>query len=206
MVGDFGLLAGVPNKELARNTRGYQSGFAIIAPQSDAWHAMVEDAWPDAEKRVRYVTKKEGDIFDREYLRGIVSRLPQGYRMRPIDQEIYTQILALEWAQDLCFNFQPYAMYARYGMGIAALKDGVVVSGASSYVVYRDGIEIEVDTREDEQRKGLALACSAALILECLDRGLYPSWDAHNAASLALAKKLGYRFDREYPVYEITEY
>ena len=43
--------------------------------------------------------------------------------------------------------------------------------------------------------------CGAALILKCLERGLYPSWDAHNKESLALAQKLGYIFDREYLCY-----
>lgn len=74
-----------------------------------------------------------------------------------------------------------------------------MVSGASSYTVYRDGIEIEIDTREDERRKGLALACGARLILECLACGRYPSWDAHNKGSLALAEKLGYHPDGTYP-------
>ncbi|MDD7004979.1 MAG: GNAT family N-acetyltransferase, partial [Clostridiales bacterium] len=43
-------------------------------------------------------------------------------------------------------------------------------------------------------------------ILECLDRGLYPSWDAQNLGSLSLAKKLGYEFSHEYPAYEIFDY
>ena len=46
----------------------------------------------------------------------------------------------------------------------------------------------------------------ADLILECLDRGLYPSWDAQNLDSLSLAKKLGYEFSHEYPAYEIFDY
>lgn len=41
------------------------------------------------------------------------------------------------------------------------------------------------------------------LILECLSKGLYPSWDAQNKASLELSKKLGYHFDKEYTVYEV---
>ena len=61
-----------------------------------------------------------------------------------------------------------------------------------------------MDTREDERRKGLAMACCASLILACLDRKLYPSWDAHNKGSLALAEKLGYHFDKEYPTYEFV--
>lgn len=79
-----------------------------------------------------------------------------------------------------------------------------MVSGASSYTVYRGGIEIEIDTRIDYRRQGLALACGAKLIMECLKRGLYPSWDAQNPGSVALSQKLGYHFDREYPVYEIN--
>jgi hypothetical protein len=37
--------------------------------------------------------------------------------------------------------------------------------------------------------------------LKCLERGLYPNWDAHTRESLALAQKLGYVFDREYLCY-----
>ena len=65
---------------------------------------------------------------------------------------------------------------------------------------------MEVDTHPAHRRKGLATACGAALIITCLDRGLYPSWDAQNLWSVALAEKLGYRFDHEYPAYEIRGY
>ncbi len=71
------------------------------------------------------------------------------------------------------------------------MKNGELVAGASSYAFYKGGIEVEIDTKEEERRKGLALVCAAKLILECLERGLYPSWDAHNKESLALAEKLG---------------
>ena len=57
------------------------------------------------------------------------------------------------------------------------------VAGASSYSMYTGGIEIELDTKEEHRRKGLALAVAARLILECLDRGLYPCWDAANLQS-----------------------
>ena len=53
------------------------------------------------------------------------------------------------------------------------------------------------------RQAGLAQACGAKLILECLDRGLYPSWDAHDRRSLSLAEKLGYHLDHEYPAYII---
>ena len=87
---------------------------------------------------------------------------------------------------------------------MVVLYEGTVVSGASSYVHFRDGIEIEIDTREDFRRKGLAAACGARLVRECMERGLYPSWDAQNRWSVALAQKLGYHFDKEYDAYEVT--
>ena len=41
---------------------------------------------------------------------------------------------------------------------------------------------------------------------EWLDHGLYPSWDAQNLWSVALAEKLGYHFEHAYTAYEITDY
>jgi len=75
---------------------------------------------------------------------------------------------------------------------------------ASSYSSYKGGIEIQIDTREDCRRKGLATVCGARLILECLSRDLYPSWDAQNQWSVSLAGKLGYRFDHAYIAYEVS--
>ncbi len=84
------------------------------------------------------------------------------------------------------------------------LKDGKFVSGASSYTRYNEGIEIEVDTIKSERRKHLALVSCSALILRCLEEGLYPSWDAHNMMSVRMAEKLGYEFDHEYFAYEVA--
>ena len=95
-----------------------------------------------------------------------------------------------------------YAQYRERGLGAVILKDGEPVSGASSYSGYLGGIEIEIDTRTDYRRRGLAYICGAKLILDCLERGWYPSWDAQNLWSVALAEKLGYHFDHEYVVYE----
>ena len=89
------------------------------------------------------------------------------------------------------------------GRGVVIIKSGRLVAGASSYTRYNEGIEIEVDTVPQERRKGLATVACAALILRCLDEGLYPSWDAQNMNSVRLAEKLGYEFDHEYISYEV---
>lgn len=59
-------------------------------------------------------------------------------------------------------------------------------------------------TQKEYRRRGLASICGARLILECLQRELYPSWDAHSRASLTLAEKLGYHYSHTYSAIEIT--
>lgn len=110
-----------------------------------------------------------------------------------------------EWSQDLCGNFAGGSDFVRRGIGFAVLREGEPVSGAASYAVCDGAIEIEIDTRPDHRRLGLASACGARLILECLDRGIYPGWDAHNERSLSLAEKLGYRPDRPYTAYWVED-
>ncbi|WP_309244968.1 GNAT family N-acetyltransferase [Clostridium tagluense] len=41
------------------------------------------------------------------------------------------------------------------------------------------------------------------MILDCLPRGKYPSYDAANLESVALAQKLGYVLDESYDTYYI---
>lgn len=58
-------------------------------------------------------------------------------------------------------------------------------------------------TKKEYRRRGLACACGAKLILECLKRSLYPSWDAQNKCSIALAEKLGYHYSHTYTAIEV---
>ena len=118
--------------------------------------------------------------------------------MRQIDRGLYGQCLESGWAADFVSCFGGWEPYERWGLGFVARKDGALAAGASSYTAYGGGIEIEVDTKEEFRRQGLAAACGARLILACLDRGLYPSWDAANLASVGLAEKLGYTPGEEY--------
>lgn len=143
---------------------------------------------------------------DREMLQRAAASLPRGFTVRMIDEEIFNLCRMNDWSRDLMSQFKDYGMYEELGLGAAVLQNGIPVSGASSYARYRDGIEIEIDTREEFRRMGLAYVCGARLILECLERNLYPSWDAHNRGSVALAEKLGYHYDCEYRAFEVYGY
>ena len=205
ILGDICFLAGTVNHEIICNKPANRnSEYIIMVPQNKQWEQAIELVFQEkAFRRMRYATKKNKNAFNKLALETIVSQLSDKYELRMIDKDLFTQSRSLPWSKDLCVNYSCYEDYKLNGLGAVILKDGELVSGASSYAFYKGGIEVEIDTREDERRKGLALVCGAKLILECLARDLYPSWDAHNQESLALAEKLGYVFDKEYPAYEI---
>lgn len=207
MLGDFCFYAGVPNSELA----AYKSNvcnqeFMIMIGQTNEWNFKIESCYKEKARRVtRYAIRKEPEAFNREKLRMFVQSLPSEYTMKMIDEEMYRLCKESEWSRDLVSQYKDYGMYHKLGFGVVILKSTELVAGASSYASYREGIEIEIDTKEEYRRRGLATVCGAKLILECLERGLYPSWDAQNKWSVALAEKLGYHFDYEYPAYEIGD-
>lgn len=198
---DFCFLAGVPCGELVEFFIGQK---LFLVPQNRAWEQLIEGVCGDRAQRMpRYAIKKEADCFDKAKLEVFVSRLPQQYALKQIDRDAYRQCLAFPWSKDLVSGFPTYEEFERLGLGFVVTKNGIVVAGASSYSRYRDGIEIEIVTHMDHRRRGLATAVGAALILECLRRGWYPSWDAYSLVSVALAEKLGYSFSHEYPVYYV---
>lgn len=203
VLGDFCFLAGAGDRELVSSDRAWNH-FVIMIPQNAEWEELIEEVHGKFAKTViRYAMQKERNIFDREKLDNIVKHMPEGYKIRKIDKNLYFQCQANGWSADLVSQFKAYEEYERLGLGVVLLKDGVIVAGASSYSRYKDGIEIEIDTRQDYRRKGLATVCGAKLVLECLERDLYPSWDAQNLWSVALAEKLGYHFSHEYKAYEV---
>ncbi len=209
-VGDFCFFAGDPaaagSRELAETARpaGSRTFFLAIA-RDPSWNHLLESVWGGkAKKTLRYATEKDPSVFDRAYLTRLREEIPAGFQLKRIDRECYEQTLKHSWAADLCAQFSSWEDYARRGRGFAAEREGELVCGASSYTVWSGGLEIEIDTREDCRRMGLATACAAALILDCLDRKKVPSWDAANPESLALAKKLGYRPAGSYETYLVT--
>ncbi len=208
ILGDFCFLAGTSNVEMASYKPEWcKQDFMIMVPQNQGWADEIEAVYGTRAKKVmRYAIKKEQGIFDREYLKDIIEALPKEFSLHIIDEVLFKGCRSQPWSRDLVAQYSSYRKYPKWGLGVVAVKDGEIVSGASSYSSYRGGIEIEIDTREDQRRKGLALACGAKLILACMDRGLYPSWDAQNKASVALAEKLGYHFSHEYMAYEIWRY
>ena len=198
VIGDFAFLAGEPNTELVCAKPNRQM---IVVPQDEAWEELIENNIP-AYKQIRYAIRKDTK-FDRKKLENMANALPEGYTIRKIDAELYDVCLKDEKFESNVSVFDSKKKYLELGRGFAVMKNGRIVSAASSYSRYLNGIDIGINTIKEERHKGLGSAVAAKLILECLDEGLYPAWDAANKMSVRLAEKLGYEFSREYVCYRI---
>lgn len=197
-LGHFGFLAGQPNQKLIEDCK---NDCQIVVPQHEGWVELLDTHYSDvAHAFTRYATKKD-TVFDTNQLKKYVLALPEDFMIKVIDETIYEQCLQEEWSRDLVGNYKDVADFLKLGIGYVILFDNKIVSGASSFSTYSSGIEIEVITHPDFRQKGLAKIVSSQLILACLEKNIYPSWDAHTKTSLDLAEKLGYEFSHEYIAY-----
>ena len=193
VLGDFAFFAGTPDRALLD-----AASVLLLVPQNGAWAGAIASHFGGAVQPVtRYATRKD-TVFAREKLDTYAHSLPNSYTIRRIDRKLYDSCSEIAWSRDLVSQYPTWEAYRAQGLGFAVLWDGVPVAGASSYATFDGGIEIEIDTCPAERRRGLARTCGARLILDCLDRGLYPSWDAHDLVSLSLAEQLGYQSDKPY--------
>lgn len=151
----------------------------------------------------RYSIKHEPDVFDKNNLKQLIENVIPEYEIKSIDEDIYKDVLNIDWAADGCCFYRSYKDFKENGLGYVAYKEGQLICIASSYNTYKSTISVTIGTLDEYRRKGLAGACAASLILECLKRGIYPEWEAANMNSVALAEKLGYHFDKEYDIFVI---
>ena len=204
--GEYSFFGGDPGSEdAAIITRSLfdviETGATIgIFPENmPAWETTLMSVQEHNPRAVpRYgIVQKDYD-FDITRLDSFVRALPDGFALVPFDEDIYNQAIAENWSQEFCETFASAEDYLKQGFGFAALHNRKLVSGASTMTVYDGGAEVQVATREDYLRKGLAMPCAAALIIECVHRKIRPCWDAATLVSKNMALKLGYEYRGEY--------
>lgn len=190
---------------LLRDLKARTDHSLFLVAQNDAQFALCKALLGDVRCGIRYAVKKERGVFEPAKLEKFTSDIPQGYVLSGMTPEIWAQIKEKGgWMRDFISNFPSYEAFMAQALGVFALQNGEIVCGASSYSAFDGGIEIEIDTHEAHRRRHLARACGARLILDCLARGLYPSWDAANLMSISLAQQLGYHFSHTYPYLVLT--
>lgn len=208
---EFCYLAGEETKEetkeLIRNVlqlTGLKE--VLLMPQKDSLGKIVEEnLGKPYEKRERHKMKKRKLPFDTEVLTSVIAYLPEEYQLTDIRGNWYDEALKEDWTEGFVSAFSSKEDFEKKGFGKIIIHKGKIISGASSFTVYDEGIEVMIATSKDYRKQGLAKITAAALILESEKRGLYPNWDARNLTSVHIAKSLGYEYDGPYTAYRIKE-
>lgn len=205
IVGVFVIVSGAVNSEVAEELLLNIPQNSLVLTDTDEWKNKIEKIYDGRyEKFSRYSFKKDAKYLDYNYIKSLISKLPNGYELRKIDEEITKTEFFIKHLDDFTEQFESVEDFLNRGFGYCILDGDKVVCCATSYSIYDGGIEIEIDTDKEYRKKGLATVASAALITYCLDRGMYPSWDAANLISVDLAQKLGYIMDKAYDTYYIS--
>lgn len=94
---------------------------------------------------------------------------------------------------------------AASGMAWGAFDGSRLAAAACSFTVGERFEEIGVVTEAADRGRGLSHACAAGLCGDIFARGRRPSWTTSpdNAASLRVAQKLGFRFERDDRLYAL---
>lgn len=201
-VGDFLFCGGEPGPSAAHLLR------AAVISEKRRWLVYAPGEWKRALDRVTPSSPCMRYAFDPhiqpedEHLRRLLAGLPEGLTFERITGAWIAKCREAAWSRDFVSLFTD-EQYERDGLGVLAIRDGEPVVGASSYVAYPGGIEVQVETRRDARGRGLATLASAKLILMAHEQGRIATWDAANAASARIAEKLGYRMTGTYTVYEV---
>lgn len=177
----------------------------IIVSYNSSWNSIMEGFYSNNLNRFnRYSIKKELDVFQKDILNSYIDAINPEFKINRINEPIYFEVLKDDFMADCCSNYSSLEEFLKHGIGYAIVHNGEIISAASSYSYCEGSIEITIGTKDEYRRKGLALAVASKLILDCIEKNIYPRWDAANLESVELATKLGYHFDKEYEVYSIS--
>ena len=216
---DFIAVAGDPEAPAAADAlRSLASSHHLAVPES--WTDLLMDVRGDNLQPYDRFTYSPGP-WDRSTLAALRQPLSDGFVLEQITNETVAAFETL--AESLVYNFDSTDDFLARGIGFGifpvtheptssahpepvegrAAEPRTCVAGCSSYAISSRTLEFEIQTREDHQRRGLALVTGSRMIEHCLDNGLEPAWDAAHEGSALLAERLGFANRQDYTAYRL---
>jgi GNAT superfamily N-acetyltransferase len=166
--------------------------YTLLMPSPSDWIEAAKEIYgPKLLELERYSFTADG--LSPEHLRRLLNQSRFRDMIRPIDHELARQFQGhAEHFVDLS-AFESADDFVARGIGFCLPIGERIVAAAYSSLVCSRGIEISIFVESRCRQRGIATALGSKLVLSCLEQGLVPHWDAANAESCKLAKKLGYR-------------
>ena len=195
-LGPFSMLGGDSTAPDARALAA-EITFPRIFVASAPWHDLIREAHQDRDIELVQRTQFSPDAIDDIRVEAL-RKAPADVHISRLDAELLAAALD-QLSPDLLIRevFEtPEAFVSEGGFGFAATQEGRIVAAATSAIVSRRDIEVQINTAQKHQRRGLATAVGAAIVLESRARSLIPGWDTASPASERLARKLGFRVAR----------
>ncbi len=168
----------------------------ILIPAHVGWQEHLSQLLPGREVIEIYRRPFHFNLARYLALPSWKKRIPPGYTLELIHADLVRCIgTPPGWASPESFLSD--------GLGVALLDGDNLVSLCTSVFASHEYMEIDIHTEEKYQRQGFSWLCAAAFIEECLRRDKQPNWECfwENQASTALAEKLGFQVELDYPVY-----
>ncbi len=193
ILADVVIFGGDAARPLARKLVEEMPSDKGIWPTPGGWRELLFAVHKDRLIQVERYAFSDTEL-NVEHLRALAREVPEGFRIERMGIKVARQIVADSSliSEDHVTQFESPEDFVERGIGYGVLAGERIVSGASSYAICDQGIDIQVNTHTDFRGRGLATAVSARLLLHCLEAGVEAHWDAGNPISVKLAKRLGY--------------
>lgn len=132
-----------------------------------------------------------------EALPGGLPPIPAGCELRPMDAELLRRTA---WYEDTVRGFGSEAAFLAKGLGLCLMRGEEILCEASTGPAVNGLIELGVITHESHRGQGYATLTCTHLADLCQQQGYQTYWNCakQNLPSAAVARKLGYRTEREY--------
>jgi len=140
------------------------------------------------------------DFYDRvqdDRLQKFIDQVPSGTKLRPVDRNLIERSVN----RDLHLSGYTSPEKALEDIvGFFLMEDDEILCEALASPAVMGTREIGIDTLEPYRQRGYATITCAKLVQSCEQQGFQTYWNCNkfNAASVALARKLGYQAEREY--------
>ena len=190
----FVYLDGEPEEESVARVDTHFRNRPLVC-LTEAWEKQIRAQYPDAVIYPRTMMKPACCFILPEDI-----EIPEGYRLARMDEAAFEQHPFSHGE-----NYPCWEVFQAEGSGAVVYDGDEIVAAASSFLSLEGEIELDVSTRETHREKGLATACMALKLRDCMERGITVHWDAQNDVSRHLAEKFGFETETAYSVYWLPQ-
>lgn len=161
----------------------------MILPHPPEWSALVREVFGEKVKEERRYFLPFSSL-DTDKLPNLP--LPRQYQLKMIDNDAASRLKDELGEEFHIHHYSSLDDFVERGCGFCICRGREICAAAMAGLRGGDAIQIQINTKEQFRRQGLASQVGAALLRFCRENGIRADWDAANPASRELALKLGY--------------